>query len=140
MKAFITPCLLRFSLAAVLLAILFRYFLSHGIESHITVLIVLVSFLYGVGMFSAGWYFGKKDAELLPIFDVGFRFHLATYLVHNVVSELWFVGGFNSEYEKASVIHVTALCWGIFLLLHLAFYLRAREQTIRGLHKHDLFE
>jgi len=140
MKTLTTPYLLRFALVAIVLTIVFRYFLSYGIESRTTGVIVLSAIGYGVGMFFAGWHFGKKDGEFLPIADVGFRFHLTTYIVHNVLSELWFVAGFNSRYEKISTIHAITACWGVFLLLHLVFYLWARKRSIDGLRKEDLFE
>ncbi|MDO5607294.1 MAG: hypothetical protein Q4G08_02450, partial [Capnocytophaga sp.] len=86
-----TKPLLKFAFTAVVLTLLFRYFLSYGIENKSFVITVLSSTLYAVAMFAAGFYFGKKDREFLPIYDIGFRFHLVTYLIHNSISELWFV-------------------------------------------------
>ena len=96
----LTPYLLRFALAAVVLTIIFRYFLSYGIEIQTKTIIISSAIIYGISMFSSGLYFGKKDGEYLPIFDVGFRFHLATYVIHNGISLLWIGLGFGSKYEK----------------------------------------
>lgn len=136
----ITPFLLKFALTTTLLTIIFRYCLSYGISNESYMIIILAALLYGILMFSSGWYFGKKDGEYLPIFDVGFRFHLTTYLVHNIISELWFVFSFNSHYEKIETIHSTAIIWGILLLLHFIFFLWARKNSINNLNKTDLFE
>ncbi|MDM1293979.1 hypothetical protein HX021_06680 [Sphingobacterium sp. N143] len=136
----ITSFLLKFALAASVLALIFRYFLSYGIENKAPMIIIVSSVLYGVAMFINGFYFGKKDSEYLPIYDVGFRFHFTTYLIHNTISELWFILGFKSPYEKIEVVHVTTLIWGIFLIIHFIFFLRTRKNTINSLNKEDLFE
>ena len=91
-------------------------------------------------MFATGWYFGRKDGEYLPIYDVGFRFHLTTYLIHNGISLLWLGLGFGSKYENLSVSIMVAIYWGIFLLLHFIFYIWARKNSIENLDKEDLFE
>lgn len=140
MKTTITPYVLRFTFVTIVLTIAFRYFLSYGIENKMTVTVALSAILYAVCMFFFGWYFGKKSGEFLPIIDAGFRFHLMTYMVYNLISELWFVFGFNSHYEKISIIHATAIYWGVFLLLHFVFYLRARKNSFNGLDTNDLFE
>ena len=136
----ITPFLLKFALTALILTIIFRYFLSYGIENKSSIIITFSAIIYGVSMFISGWIFGKKDGEYLPIYDVGFRFHLTTYLIHNIISELWFIFGFNSHYEKIGTIHSTAIIWGIFLIIHFIFFLWARKNSINNLNKEDLFE
>lgn len=136
----ITPFLLRFALTATFLTMTFRYFLSYGIENKSWIIIILSAILYGVTMFISGWYFGKKDGEYLPFYDVGFRFHFTTYLIHNLISLLWFVFDFNSHYERIETVYTTAIMWGIFLIAHLLFFLYARKNTINNLDKEDLFE
>ena len=91
-------------------------------------------------MFLTGWYFGKKDGEYLPIFDVGFRFHLITYLVHNSISFLWVTLGPASIHESINVILWTAAYWGFFLILHFIFFLFAKKRTIDNLDKKNLFD
>jgi len=136
----ITSFLVKFALVATVLTIIFRYCLSYGIENQTVVIIVLSAVLYSIGMFIFGWHFGKKDGNYLPIYDVGFRFHATTYLIHNAISELWFVFGFNSGYEKIEMIHLQAMIWGFFLLCHLLFFLKAKKKSINGLNKTELFE
>ena len=96
----ITRSLQRFALTTTILTVVFRYFLSYGIESQSQLMMILSAILYGLSMFAAGWYFGVKDGEYLPIFDVGFRFHTTTYVIHNGISLLWIEMGFGSHYEK----------------------------------------
>ena len=136
----ITPYLLRFALTTTLLTIVFRFFLSYGIENQSGIIITTSAVTYGLLMFATGWYFGRKDGEYLPIYDVGFRFHLTTYLIHNGISVLWLGLGFGSKYENLSVSIMVAIYWGIFLLLHFIFYIWARKNSIENLDKEDLFE
>lgn len=136
----ITKHLLSFALIAIIVTIAFRYFLSYGIENHSTKVVTNSAIIYAISLFVAGWVFGKKDAEYLPIFDLGFRFHFTTYLAHNGISLLWILLGFGSKYEKLEWTVMVAVYWGIFLLLHFIYYLWARKNSIDNLDKEDLFE
>lgn len=136
----ITPYLVKFAVAATLLTVIFRYFLSYGIEHQNITIIIVSSVVYGGLMFASGWFFGEKDGNYLPIYDVGFRFHLTTFLVHNVISLLWFACGFQSTYEEIQTVYLSILVWIPILLFHLYFYAKARKKSINGLDKNDLFE
>ncbi len=136
----ITHSLIKFAIAAIVSATLFRYFLTYGIEIKSGSVIGISASIYAILMFLSGWNFGKEDKEYLPVYDVGFRFHFTTYLIHNVVSELWFVLGFNSKYENIAAIHTVAIIWGLFLLVHFIVFLRTRKNAINNLHKEDLFD
>ncbi len=136
----ITPYLLKFALTATVLTILFRYFLSLGIETQSGVIIAVSAVSYGILMFASGFYFGKKDSEYLPIFDVGFRSHLTTYIIHNGISLLWIGLGFGSKYEHLSLSITIAMYWGLFLLIHFILFLWARKQSINNLDKDNIFD
>ena len=136
----ITPYLLKFALTAAILTVIFRYSMSYGIETKSTITIALSAMIYGVSMFVFGLYFGKKDGEYLPIYDVGFRFHLTTYILFNGISLLWIGLGFGSTYEKFNLPFMIAIYWGTILLLHFIFYLLARKNSISNLDKEDIFE
>ena len=92
-----------------------------------------------VGYVFSRMVFRKKDREYLP-FMTSASFSPGYYLSHNLISELWFVFGFNSESEKISIIHITALIWGIILFFHFLFFLWTRKDAINDLDKDDLFE
>lgn len=136
----ITPYLLRFALIATILTVVFRYFLSYGIENQSGNIITISAVIYGTLMFASGWHFGRQDGEYLPIYDVGFRFHLTTYLIHNGISLLWIGLGLGAKYESINVSILVAVYWGIFLLVHFIFFLWARKNSINNLNKEDIFE
>lgn len=140
MKTLITPNLLKFTLATALLTVIFRIGLSTSITNKMKLAVILCAIVYGVLIWFNGTYFGRKEYEYLPIYDIGFRFHLATFLAHNVVSLLWFVFTFESKYENIKVIYLTALIWSVFLIIHLVYYLSVKKSSIKNLDKEDLFE
>jgi hypothetical protein len=140
MKNFISAYLLKFALSATILVIIFRYFLGYGLENNSHTIIILSSVFYTVGMFAAGWYFGKKDGNYLPIYDVGFRFHCTTYLVHNTISILWTILKITTCYQKIESLIFTVFFWGFLLFIHFIFFLIARKRSFKGLNKSDLFE
>jgi hypothetical protein len=105
-----------------------------------TLAVIICSIVYGILMWFNASYFGRKEYEYLPIYNIGFRFHLSTFLAHNIVSVLWFVFAFESKYENIKVIYITALIWSVILIIHLIYYLSIRKETIKNLDKENLFE
>lgn len=139
MKAF-TKNLILFSIGATVLTILFRFTLSTLLQRELFNYIWAITILYGLAMFIMGWVFGKKDRQTLPLYDIGFRFHLATYIICNLIAEIWFVMGLQSGYEKIRIIHLTIIIWGIVLLIHFIFFLITRKNSIKGIKKSEIFE
>ena len=140
MKNLLTPNLLKFTFLAIMLTVLFRIALSSFITDQMIVALIITSIVYGILIWITGYFFGRKDYEYLPISDVGFRFHLATFLTHNLISILWFTFGFQSKYESVRIIYITAAIWSIFLLAHFIYYLSVRKLTVNDLDRKDLFE
>lgn len=140
MKTLITPNLLKFTLTTVILTIFFRLGLSTSITNKMIIAVILSAVIYAVLMWLNGRYFGRKEYEYLPIYDIGFRFHLSTFFSHNLVSIFWFVFGFESHYENITTIYMTALIWSVFLIIHFVYFLSIRKSTIKNLDKENLFE
>ncbi|OPZ47412.1 MAG: hypothetical protein BWY95_01490 [Bacteroidetes bacterium ADurb.BinA104] len=136
----ITPYLLWFTLTITVLTVVFRFILSYGIENDSVTVITASAIFYGFLMFGSGWYFGWKESDYLPIYDIGFRFHLTTYIVHNAITLLWLGLGFGSQYEDMKISVLIIIYWGILLLIHFIFFLWSRKNAIKNLDKTDLFE
>lgn len=132
--------LLKFAFFFAMGSIVFHFGLSWSISNHATFAIWLFAFLYFLFNAGIGWFFGKRDYESFPLNDVGFRFHFVSYVVFNVIRELWFIMGLHSQGERIRTVHLTALIWGIFLVIHFIFYLWNRKNSIRGLDKSEIFE
>lgn len=136
----ITKYLIGFAIVASILTIIFRFGLSYGIENKSAITVLLSAVIYALAMFVSGWYFGKKDADYLPIFDVGFRSHLTTFLVHNVISYLWLTFGFASKYENINNLYSVLLIWTPILFFHFILFIFQRKKAIKNLNKEDLFD
>lgn len=139
MKIF-TKNFLYFILAACVIISICRVALSYALNAHNLSAVIMVSILWGLTMFSAGWYFGKRDGNELPLYQSGYRFHLFTYLLFGSISYAWFVFGNKSKYENLNQLYSTLIIWGIFLLIHTTFYLLNRNKSIKGLEKSEIFE
>ena len=135
---FLTLRLGQFSISALLLTILFRYALSLSIGAANTPMILLCAIGYLCLMALLGWYFGGKDVAENDIHDIGFRFHLVTYV-------LCIGCRYASEYigwdsGSLKVFTIAAISWGIGLLIHFVFFLIEQKNTIKGYAKGDIFQ
>lgn len=128
----------QFVITALALTVLFRYALGGCIENGYWNLIWLCTVTYFCLMFLAGRYFGKKDSAENGIHDIGFRFHLVTYVVCIGMQYLSYYIGWNTGSMRG--MNITALCWGIGLFIHFIFYLLAQKQAIKGYDKDGLFQ
>lgn len=123
-----------------ILTIAFRYGLSTLPDKELFVQVWYMAALYGIIICIIGWILGKRDYLSLPLYDVGIRFHATTYIICNIIGELWFVVGFQSTHEHIKIIHLSALIWGLGLLLHFILFLYSRKNAIQGIKKTEIFE
>lgn len=135
-----TPALIKFALAAALLTLLFRLGLSSFLEHKQFVLVIVIAVLYGISMYISGRYFGTKDHKYLPIHDIGFRFHLTTFLVYNLISYSRYILKLQSSLENITQLYNTSLICFFFLVIHGYYYIKVKKNSIRNLDKRDLFE
>ena len=70
----------QFTLGALCLTVVFRYALNLCIGMNSVIGSLLCSVVYFGLMFFTGWYFGNKDVAENEIHDIGFRYHLVTYI------------------------------------------------------------
>lgn len=136
----ITKNLLIFSGGLIILTIAFRFSLSTMLQNQLFSSVWIIAIIYGILIFIIGWVFGKRDKMHLPLYDIGFRFHLTTYIICNIIAEGWYLIGFQSEYENLRTVHLTAVFWGIGLLIHFIIYLITRKNAINGIKKSEIFE
>ncbi len=137
MKA-LTIRLGQFAICALVLTILFRYVLNLCIEANSIWGTVVCSVLYGGLMFLAGLYFGKKDYIENEVHDIGFRYHLVTYILCVGIGYGVYYLGWNTESLQAMTY--TAISWGIGLSVHFVFYLCEQKKTIKGYVKDEIFQ
>ena len=137
MKA-LTIRLGQFAISALVLTVLFRYALNLCIGANSLLGTVTCSIAYGCLMYLLGWYFGKKDDIENEIHDIGFRYHIVTYILCISIGYGAYSLGWNTESLRAMAI--TATSWGIGLVIHFIFYLLEQRKTIKGYAKEEIFQ
>lgn len=128
----------QFTFSALILTVLFRYILSLSIESGNAIAIYVCACVYFCLMFFIGWYFGKKDVIENEIYDIGFRFHLVTYILCIGSGYIAYYMGFETGGLKS--MNITTISWGLGLLVHFILFLIAQKKTIKGYAKEDIFQ
>ena len=137
MKA-LTIRLGQFAISALLLTVLFRYALNLCVGVNSLLGTVSCSIVYGGLIYLLGWYFGKKDAVENEIHDIGFRYHIVTYILCISIGYGSYYLGWNTESLRAMAI--TAISWGIGLTIHFIFFLLEQRKTIKGYAKDEIFQ
>lgn len=137
MKA-LTIRLGQFAISALVLTLLFRYALNLCIGLNNIAGTISCSIVYACLMFLIGWYFGKKDAIENDVHDIGFRFHIVTYLLCIGIGYATYYIGWNTENLRSMA--VTAISWGIGLAIHFVFFLIEQRKTIKGYAKDEIFQ
>lgn len=136
----VTKNLIAFSVAFFVLTVAFRFSLSSLLQNRLFNHIWIIAAIYGILAFVTGWIFGKSGKKDLPLYNIGFRYHLATFIIFNLIAEVWFLIGLQSEYENVRTAHLTAIFWGIGLLIHFIIYLINGRNAIKGINRSELFE
>lgn len=134
----LTARLGQFAFSALLLTIMFRYVLHLCIGNGNSFTAILCAVVYFGLMFFTGWYFGGKDVEENGIHDIGFRFHLVTYIL--CIGCGYAAGGVGWNAEPLRSIMITAISWGIGLLVHFVCFLVAQKNSIKGYAREEIFQ
>jgi hypothetical protein len=132
--------LLKFAAVAAVLTLLFRFTLTAGIEARSVTFTTIAAVAYAAAMYAAGHRFSNKEDMSSPVYDSGFRYHLTTYLVHNLVSLLWIKSGLASGMEDLDSLVPVAAPWGIGLLIHAIIHNRQSRERLAGLDRDEIFE
>ena len=140
MKTSITKPLVQFIVVTTLLTILFRISLSELLKEQLWNFVLIPPIIYFILMYVSGRFFGIKEFEYLPIGDIGFRFHVSTFIVFFAVSYLMYFLKYMSNSEPRGILDITLLIWGLLLFTHFIFYQKFKRNNIKGISKEDIFE
>lgn len=92
----------------------------------------VISFAYGLGIFLAGRFIGRRDPYNGYF---GFNYHFMTYVVCNAAA--WIT---QEYFDHTSGALSMTLTWGIGVLVHFIFWMVGRKRSVRGFDKDELFE
>jgi FtsH-binding integral membrane protein len=124
----------RFALITMFLSLVFFYFLQQGVEQENWKQILVLVIVYALLMFTNGLWNGYQDNPRTQRIEIGFRYHLLTYLIVNSAALLFAIIPSTTAITVSHAL-IQILCWGFGLLVH---YLVQRK-TIKGYSTHELF-
>ncbi len=140
MKTTITKSLIQFITVTTFLTVIFRISLSEFLNEQLWSFVFIPPLIYFILMYVSGRYFGIKEYKYLPIGDIGFRFHLSTFIVFLIVSYLMYYLGYMSNSEPRGILDITISIWGIFLIIHMILFFKSKNDNIMGINKEDIFD
>ncbi len=118
--------------------LVFRYILYLSIIHHNHTLTWSTSIIYGIVIYLTAFLLGKADNLKSGRLSLGFKYHLAVYIIYNTIAILWYLSGYL-RYESLKIIFIIILFWGLGLLLHVFQNLKNHKETIRGVPKDEIF-
>lgn len=138
MKIF-TKHLIIFMLSMAVFTLAFRISLSYFMDSQQWIWLGATSLGYGIALFFTAFFLGRADVQDNPFFDLGLRFHVSAYLIWTAVSFGWFYLGKPNQWEHVTDILRVLIFWGVILICHIVVLLITRRDTIKGIHKRQIF-
>lgn len=78
--------------------------------------------LFVIPVIIIAWRYAIEDGKIIPFANTGFKFHLITYVVSMIVPEVKHLLGLASRSEDIYSTHMTAIYWGLGVLLHFILY------------------
>lgn len=137
---YITKNLLIHSVIFLLASFLFRYLMSWSLSNGYFNGVWIVSAVYFLTLTVMIWRFSILDKKHLPLYDLGFRFHVATFIVWLLVSLIWFEFGSISAHEHIIQVYIASIIWLAVLLINFIVYRLTRKKSFKGLKKSDIFD
>lgn len=133
---FINKYIVSFALLAIAFSTSFYIGVEYMVNNNLQSSVWIISLAYAVSLFLSGLFIGRRD-----IYEghVGLNYHLATYLVCNVVPILLISAGLLTVFTYNSVLSMS-LFWGVFAIPHIILYFIRRKKNIRGFDKKELFD
>jgi len=103
----ISKNLLLYAFLLLVYTFLFRLGLSHLLTAEKWIWVIVISVLYGTIIPISAWLTGRRDGKENFLFDAGFRWTFTTFLAWGLASEAWFLLGLGSVHESIRVVHKT---------------------------------
>ena len=124
-----------FAVLTILLSLVFFKLLIDDLTIEAYGNLWIYALIYGIVMFLNGLYFGYNDPVRETRHDLGFQYHLITYIIVNVIGINWFIFKFADSGNAFFWIVIQCVPWGLGVLLH--YYLSLR--CIKGMDKEEIF-
>lgn len=125
-----------FSGLTLILSVAFFYNLVTKLQALDFSKIWLIALIFGVFLFASGLILGYKDSMRDSRADLGFQYHLMTFIIVNIVGIPWLLVAFGTD--SSNLINIAYQCvpWGIGLATHYYF----STKSIKGVSKEEIFD
>ncbi len=96
----------------------------------------IYAILYGLALFFTGLYLGYNDPVQKSRLDLGFHYHLMTFIIVNSIGliSLFIALGFNKNTLLCAIMSIGF--WAIGLLVHFYF----SSKSIKGISREEIFD
>ena len=132
----ITNNLKYFGGFTLLFSIIFFYNLYSAIANQSYDNIWIYATLYGMALFICGFVLGYNDPVQSSRHDLGFQYHLITFVVVNGVGIVSLFSAMGLSWTTFFNAILSIIFWGLGLLVHYFF----STKTIKGLDKDEIFD
>jgi site-specific recombinase len=131
-----TTNLKYFSGLALLFSITFFYFLHSDLKAESYENIWWYAVMFGVYLFISGLLLGYKDSVRETKLDLGYRYHLMTFIIVNAVGLISLLIFFGINRDSLISSGIGFFFWAIGLFVHY----RLSSKTIKGMDKDKIFD
>jgi len=129
-----------FGVTLLILTIVFRYLKTYSLDQQSLIMTGILGIVYCISIPILAWGVGGKNFRTHLFLKTGMLYNLTAFIIYVIISELWHILGFASQYEYIFTIHRTAFLWGLGVIIHLIIYLYSRKYTIKDYQKEDIFD
>ena len=130
-----TKNLKYFSGLTLIFSAVFFYNLYSALQTQSYGNIWIFAVLYGVILFCTGLFLGYKDSVRKSRADLGFQYHLMTFIIVNGIGIPWMFISIGLKTETLLSATIQFISWGIGLFIH--YYFSSR--SMKGMNKEEVF-
>jgi len=118
------------------LSVAFFYYLVASLQAQDFGNIWLIALGFGLLLFASGLIFGYSDSMRRSRADLGFQYHLMTFVIVNLVGAPWLIVALGTG--SNNLINIAYQCgpWAIGLAIHYYF----SSKSIKGMNKDEIFD
>lgn len=118
------------------LSVAFFYYLVASLQAQDFGNIWLIALGFGLLLFASGLLFGYNDSMRGSRADLGFQYHLMTFIIVNLVGIPWLMVGLGTDSNNLINIAYQCVPWAIGLATHYYF----SSKSIKGVSKEEIFD
>jgi len=125
-----------FGILVLIFSVTFFYYLYSALKTEVYNNIWLYAIAFGILLFTSGLVLGYNDSVRESRTDIGFQYHIITFIVVNIIGIPWLFITMGININTMLNVTLQIMPWGLGLLLHYYF----SSTSIKGMNKKVLFD